>query len=105
MKQPYLHDQRGVAMLLELVLIAVVLGLVGAAVYQANHRPNPNAAVTASPAAANAASLATAAAAVVEQDSAADAAISSGADAVAGEVASSDSDVTSLGDSLDANAF
>ena len=106
MKQNYLHDQRGVAMLLELVLVAAVLGLVGVAVYQANHRSaSPTAAVTATPAAAGAAGLAAAAAATVVQDSAADVALSTEADATAGEVTDADNDVANLGGSLDANAF
>jgi len=106
MKENYLHDQRGVAMLLELVLVAAVLGLVGVAVYQANHRPAPAAAVTTVPAAASSeAGLATAAAATVVQDSAADAALSADADATASEVTSADSDVENLGGTLNANSF
>ena len=105
MKENYLHDQRGVAMLLELVLVAAVLGLVGVAVYQANHRPAPAASVTTAPAAASTAGLAAAAAATVVQDSAADTALSADADATASEVTSADSDVENLGGTLDANSF
>jgi hypothetical protein len=106
MKQNYLHDQRGVAMLLELVLVAAVLGLVGVAVYQSNHRLAPAASVASQPTtAASAAGLASAAAAIAVQDSAADAALSASADATAGEVTSADDDVANLGGALDENAF
>ncbi len=93
-------------MVLELVLVAAVVGLVGVAVYQSSHRANPTASVstktTASSAAAGAA--VTAAAAVV-QDSTADAELSTSADATAGEVTASDTDAANLGDTLDADTF
>ena len=104
MKQNYLHDQRGVAMLLELVLVAAVLGLVGVAIYQSNHRA-PKAAVQSTPAPNSTAGLAAAAAATVVQDSVADAAISDEAAATASEVTDADADVENLGGTLDANAF
>jgi hypothetical protein len=105
MKQNYLHDQRGVAMLLELVLVAAVLGLVGVAVYQSNHRAK-TATVQSQPVAADSTTaLANAAAATVVQDSATEAALSADSDATAAEVISADDDAANLGDTLNANAF
>ena len=105
MKQNYLHDQRGVAMLLELVLVAAVLGLVGVAIYQSGHHNTPAALAGAGVLETDAAGLAASAAAAVVQDSTSDAALSESADAAAGEVTSADTDVESLGGTLDANAF
>ena len=106
MKQNYLHDQRGVAMLLELVLVAAVLGLVGVALYQSSHRTNPTASVATSQAAPNSAvGLASSAAAITESSSASDAALSATADASADQVTESDVDVSNLGGSTGANSF
>lgn len=106
MKQYYLRDQRGVAMFLELVLVAAVLALVGVAVYQANNRNSPTASVVGKTAAPNSTEgLAASAAAVAVQDSAADASLSASADATAGEVTQADTDAANLGGSLDANSF
>ena len=107
MNTSYLRDQRGVAMLMELALVAVVLSLVGLAVYQATQHPK-NASVSTSPAAAtagSAAGLAASAAAVVQTEPAADASLSASADATASEVSATDNDVASLGDSINANSF
>ncbi len=106
MKQNYLNDQRGVAMLLELVLVAAVLGLVGVAVYQSNHSSNPTASVAGQPAAAKSAvGLANSAAAISETSSAGDAALSATADASANQVTESDIDASNLGGSSSANSF
>ena len=106
MHQQYLHDQRGVAMLLELVLVAAVLGLVGLAVYQSNHKPNPTASVTTQPTIANkAAGVADAAAAITETSAATDASLSASADASASQVTDSDVDVSNLGGSTSASSY
>ncbi len=105
MNTKHFNDQRGVAMLLELVLVAVVLGLVGLAAYQANHHAPTAANTIAPPAPSSAAGLAASAAAVVDQDSASDSSLSAGADATASELGSADSDVDNLGGSFDANSF
>ena len=102
MKQHYLRDQRGVAMLLELALVAVVLALAGLAVYQASHRAKTAATTTASPAANSASNLASETAAASLQDSAADADLSATAESSTDELSATDTDVTNLGSSSDA---
>ena len=107
MKHNYLHDQRGVAMVLELVLVAAVLGLVGLAVYQSSHHSSPTAAVSNTPAAApgSAIGLANSAATITENESSSDAALSATADASASQVTDTDVDATNLGGSTSANSF
>lgn len=106
MKQPslksQLRDQRGVAMLFELVLVAAVLGLVGFAVYQSS-QPHKTAATPTTKAPASAANLAASAAAVAEADVAADAAMAAEADAAAAELSDADTDAASLGDTANAS--
>lgn len=92
-------------MLLELVLVAAVLGLVGVAVYQAGHTAAPKAAVTTSPTANSPIGVAQAAAAITETESADDAALSATADATADQVTEADVDVTNLGGSTGADSF
>jgi adenosine/AMP kinase len=92
-------------MLLELVLVALVLGLIGLAVYQFNQNQK-TASVTSSPAVnAGAADLAASAAALVQTEAATDASLNTAADATASEVSASDDDVANLGDGIDANTF
>jgi hypothetical protein len=99
MTPKYLRDQRGVAMLLELLLVAVVLTLAGVAVYQANHHSNsPTAATTSqSPAPNSPAGIAAAASDTVLQESSSDATLSAAAESSTDELAQTDADVTSLG--------
>ncbi|GAC1370298.1 MAG: hypothetical protein NVSMB39_3040 [Candidatus Saccharimonadales bacterium] len=104
MKQNYLHDQRGIAMVVELMLVAVVLSLVGVAVYQSNSH-KPTASKVAAPAAVSATGLATSAASIGLSESAADASISASADSSADQLKDSDVDVTNLGGSTSANSF
>ncbi|HVQ44267.1 MAG TPA: hypothetical protein VMT30_04865 [Candidatus Saccharimonadia bacterium] len=103
----HLHDQRGVAMVLELVLVAAVLGLVGVALYQSSHRGGPAASVTSTPtpAAKAAVSVANAAAAISETESASDANLSATAEDSAGIAAEPDVDITNLGGSASENAY
>jgi len=106
MKQNYLHDQRGIAMLLELVLVAAVLGLVGVAVYQSSHRNTPTASVAGQQAAPNSTvGLANSAAAITQSESNSDSVLSASADASASQVTESDVDVSNLGGSTSANSF
>ena len=105
MKQNYLHDQRGVAMLLELVLVAAVLALAGVAVYQANHRNSPTASVSGQPAPGSAVGLANSAATISENGSTADSVLSATAESSADQVTESDVDVSNLGGSTGANSF
>ncbi|HUD11135.1 MAG TPA: hypothetical protein VMS08_01890 [Candidatus Saccharimonadia bacterium] len=103
MQQKYLRDQRGVAMLLELLLVAAVVTLAGLAVYQADHRPKTTASAAAQTAPSSPAGLAASAAAVSEQSSATDAAISADADSSASQINQTATDVTNLGDSSNAS--
>jgi Tfp pilus assembly protein PilX len=107
MKQTHLRDERGVALVLELVLVAAVLGLVGLAVYQATRRPAPQTSTTsvATPAPNSAAGLAASAAAITTQDTAADTSASAAADNIVGEVVSSDADISNLGGASNAGSF
>lgn len=105
MKQNYLHDQRGVAMLLELVLVAAVLGLVGVAVYQSSHH-GTTASITSKPTAVtSAASLADSAAVITETNANSDATLSASAESSAAAVSDADIDATNLGGSSSANSY
>lgn len=95
-------DQRGVAMVLELVLVAAVLVLVGLAVYQTGHHAKPNAAVQVTPPPNSPQGIANAAATTTLQESASDASLSTSAESATDELSSSDQDVTNLGDSSNA---
>jgi hypothetical protein len=102
MKLKHIRDQRGVAMIFELVLIAAVLVLAGLAVYQAAGRSKTasNASVEApKPTPSSAAGLAASAAATTIQDSAADASLSATAEAATDEVSATDTDISNLGGS------
>jgi hypothetical protein len=101
MRQNHLRDQRGVAMLLELVLVAAVLALAGLAVYQANHRAEVANVQNNAPAADSPEGLATSAAAIVVEDSDSDAIVSTEAEAAATEAEAAQTDVTNLGGSAD----
>jgi len=105
MMKQHIRDQRGVAMILEIVLVAVVLALAGAAVYQANHHGSTASLTSQSKAPSSVEGLAASAAAVTEQDTTADANISASADAATNEVMGADDDLTNLGDSFDENNF
>jgi len=93
-------------MLLELVLVAAVLGLVGIAVYQSNHRANSTASLTTQPAAANSTvGLANSAATISQDSSSSDAALSASAETSADQVSEPDVDVSNLGGSTSANSY
>ena len=113
MKQSYIRDQRGVAMLVELVLIVAVLSLGGLAVYQSSHRPKtvslaststvntPETSVGATP--ATTVGLADSAAAISEQASATDVTLSASAENSTSQLEQTDSDVSNLQGSSNAN--
>ena len=104
MQPKIMRDQRGVAMIFELLLIAAVLLLVGFAVYQASNHTK-TAATQPTPASPDSASgLAASAAASEIQDSATDASLSATAESATDEVSATDTDVSNLGGSS-ANAF
>lgn len=100
----YAKDQRGVAVLLELVLVAVVLGLAGLAVYQANHPTNSAALEQANkPAPTSTEGLAAASATIAGQEIAAEAVLSAEAEATTAEATAADADTSSLGSTSDAS--
>jgi hypothetical protein len=96
MSTKYLRDQRGVAMLLELVLVAAVLALAGLAVYQANHRQAADLQNTPS-SPTTAVGLAASAAAITEQESGNDVALTAEDEAAVDEMSQADNDVSDLG--------
>jgi hypothetical protein len=95
-------DERGVAMVLELILVAFVLGLAGLAIYQSEHRPKaPNSVAATNPTPPPAPNTTAGVAATIAQQADADAA-SQATDSAASQTAAdqlnqSDNDVTSLG--------
>jgi len=99
-----LADQRGVAMVFELVLVAAVLVLVGLAVYQTGHHAKTASVVTSpTPPPNSPQGIANAAGTAALQDSASDASLSASAESATDELSSSDQDVTNLGDSSNAS--
>jgi hypothetical protein len=104
MKRNILRDERGMAMVVELVLVAVVLSLVGVAVYQSSQHNAPTASQSAAPA-ANASALADSAASISQSEAAADASIAASAESSADQIKEADVDVTNLGGSTGANSF
>ena len=115
MKQKYLQDQRGVGLIVELVLVAAVLTLAGLAVFQADHKSKLASVASTSATASNMpvtsvgvtpstpVGLAASAAAISEQDAATDASLSASADNSATQLTQTDNDVTSLQGSSNAN--
>jgi hypothetical protein len=98
--QKHLRNQRGAALVFELVLVAGVLTLVGLALYQARHHAAVPTAKANTPAA-----LADTTAANAEADAANEVALAAEAESAADELAAADSDVSNLGGSFDANSF
>jgi hypothetical protein len=105
MKLNTLRDQRGVAMLLELVLVAAVLTLVGVALYQSNHHASNTADVANKPTVASAATTAETAAKQLEDNSTAEAGLSAATESSTGDFQAVGADVTNLGDSFNENNF
>jgi Tfp pilus assembly protein PilX len=102
----HIRDQRGIGMVFELVLVALVLGMVGLAIYQASQNSQRASQNQTAPAASNsAAGLAESAATIVEADSSTDATTSASADNLTAEVIAADNDISSLEGSSDANSF
>jgi hypothetical protein len=102
MNTSHLRDQRGVAMVLELILVAAVLALVGFTIYQSANRKT--AANQTGKTIQSTENLATSAAQVADQASAADTDIANTAEsAAAGELSDTDADITSLGDTANAS--
>jgi Tfp pilus assembly protein PilX len=100
MKQKHLTDQRGIAMVVELLLVAVVLTVVGMAIYQTTKHDAAKTADSNSPAA-----VAASAAAIGESEQAADDGLSASASAASDQIMDSDTDVSNLGGSTGANSF
>lgn len=103
MKTIYLRDQRGVAMVLELVLVAAVLVLAGLAIYQADHRPKSVASSQNGATPSSATGLAASATAVSEQAAATDASISATADSSANNITDTDTAAANLEGSSNAS--
>ncbi len=99
MSQSYLRDQRGVAMLLELILVAAVLVIVGVALYQSNQAGKQAASVNL-PKVAPAVLSADAAIQAVQADSDNEATLSAATEASADDVTAADDDVTNLSGSF-----
>ncbi len=104
MRRKHLRDQRGAAMLLELLLVAAVLALAGVAVYQANHRsqtasnaPQPSSTTTAAAAPNSADGIASTAASSASQAASTESGISASADSSVNQLSQSSADTTSLG--------
>lgn len=101
----HIRDQRGVAVVFELIIVALVLALAGLAVYQANHHEMPNsesAAVNSGAALppeplGSATDIAASAAAAATQAATAEATIAASADKSVTQLSDSTSDATNLG--------
>ncbi len=104
-----LRDERGVAMVFEVVLVALVLSFVGLALWQANQHAKsaaPTAAVETKAAAVTADATAVAATKLVEDDLASDIAISAAAEsAQADEFTAAANDAANLGGSFNDSDF
>ncbi len=101
-----LREQSGFAMLLELILVAGVLTLVGIALYESNHHVADTVnSVANRPTAVTASGAADAAVKVVQDDATSEAAASSGVETSADQLGATDTDVTNLGDSFNENNF
>ena len=105
MNRPVLRNEQGVAMLLELVLVAAVLALVGIALYQSNHHAAQTAEVSNRPATVSTGGAADLAAKAVQQDADSNASLSAATESSADELNSIDNDATNLGDSFNENNF
>jgi hypothetical protein len=101
-----LRDERGVAMLLELVLIAGVLGLVGLALWQSNHHTKDSASLVNQKAVPAVVTQADDAAKQIQTDATADDSLSAEAESTGvSDFAGVDDDVTNLGDSFNESNF
>lgn len=105
MSKNILRDQRGVAMVLEIALVAVVIGLVGLAVYQATRSTQTAKQTNTAPAADSKQGLANSAAAILEEDSKSEVSASAQAESLTSEVTAADSDVSTLGGSANVGSF
>ena len=109
MQKPNLRDERGVAMVVEIVLVALVFSFVGLALWQANQHTKKAAetnTTVATPATAAADTTAEAAAQVVEDDTTADINISTDAEASQGnELEAVSNDATNLRGSFNDSDF
>lgn len=84
-------------MVLEVVLVAAVLGLVGLAVYQANQHAKTAATQSQTTTPQTAVGLAASAAVIAEEASAADTALAADAESATSELADADADMNNLG--------
>jgi Tfp pilus assembly protein PilX len=103
MKQKHLRDQRGVAMVLELLLVVAVLTLAGLAVYQSSHRVKASTASTTGQTPSTSTGIAASAAALSVQAAATDAALSADADNTTATLNQTSTDASNLGASSNAS--
>ncbi len=101
----FINNQRGAALLMELVLAAAVLSLIGLAVYQSRHAASQQAAVQAPKTANTSVGVAQTTVDAAVLDATAESSISSEAESAADQAAAADSDVSNLGASFNANNF
>ena len=92
-------------MLLELVLVAAVLTLVGVALFQSNHKSAPAASDAASLPKLTTSQAAESAAKAIEASANTELEVSAAADTEADELSAVDADVTNLGSSSNATNF
>lgn len=105
MKLVLKQDERGVAMVLELILVAFVLGLAGLAIYQSAHRtastPSPSPVAAANPTPSTVPNTTSGVAASIAQqadtDATSEATDAAASQTAADQVGQSDTDVTNLG--------
>ena len=105
MKQNHLQDQRGVAMVVELLLVAVVLSFVGLAVYQSTQNHTASKAQPVQSVDNSTVGLAASAAAIGQSEEASDANVAASADATADQLKDTDVDMSNLGGSTSASSF
>ncbi len=99
------QNERGIAMLLELVLVALVLTLVGVALYQSNHQQPKDAATQIQSQLTTPEATADAAVKLVERDSADELILSAAIDSSADELMAASDDLTNLGGSFNEDSF
>lgn len=99
--QKILRDERGAAVVLELVVVGLVLTLIGVAVYQSHNTTKQASVAPKAPSTLAAETTATQA----QLDATNEAALSAEADSATTEADAADSDVSNLGGSFDASSF
>ncbi len=105
MKLQSIRNERGVAPLPELVLIALVLALVGVALYQSNHQAPKDLGANIKPAVVTVGNVAEVTARDLEKATDEDTTLGIATEEAASQFTAVDEDVTDLGDSFNENNF